>query len=158
MTADEPVDFQALLERIAGEVEGEVGKGQVADYIPALAQVPAERFGMALATVDGGLYGVGDWRERFSLQSVSKIYSLALVTAQDPAHLGRRVGLEPSGNAFNSLVQLEYENGVPRNPFINAGAIVVTDRLQTLTGDAAGAILDFLQVETTDPTISADAL
>src|SRR5260221_6614608 len=101
MTADEPVDFQALLERIAGEVEGEVGKGQVADYIPALAQVPAERFGMALATVDGGLYGVGDWRERLSLQSDSDMYSLDPVTGQGPAHPCRLGRLETVPNSLN---------------------------------------------------------
>jgi glutaminase len=152
---DEP-DYPALLERIADEVAHLVGQGKVADYIPALAGVPADRFGMAIATVDGAVYGVGDYRERFSLQSVSKVYSLALVIAQDPKNLRGRVGLEPSGNAFNSLIQLEYEKGIPRNPFINAGAIVVTDRLLSLTGDASGSVLEFLRAEADDTSIAAD--
>jgi glutaminase len=152
----EPVDYQAIVDRITEEVAGEVGKGRVADYIPALARVPVGRFGMAIATVDGGLYCAGDSQERFSLQSVSKIYSLALVMAQDPSALGGRVGVEPSGNAFNSLIQLELEKGIPRNPFINAGAIVVTDRLQSLTGDAVHTILGFLRDEVGDPTIAVD--
>jgi glutaminase len=157
MTAElSPEEYQQLLERIADEVAGEVGKGAVADYIPALARVPIDRFGLAVATVDGGLYCVGDSQERFSLQSVSKIYSLALVIAKDPSTLGGRVGVEPSGNAFNSLIQLEYERGIPRNPFINAGAIVVTDQLHDLTGDAVGAMLEFLRAEAGHPSIGVD--
>ena len=150
------VAYETLLDWIADEAAPFVGAGKVADYIPALASVPPDRFGMALATVDGRLYGVGDYLERFSLQSISKIYSLALVMAQDAESLRGRVGVEPSGNAFNSLIQLEYEQGIPRNPFINAGAIVVTDRLQSLTGDAAGAVLDFLRAEAGDHTITID--
>ncbi|MFL6112910.1 MAG: glutaminase [Catenulispora sp.] len=148
--------YDALLEWIADEVAPYVGDGRVADYIPALAEVPPDRFGMALATVDGRVYGVGDYRERFSLQSISKVYSLALVMARDAGILRGRVGVEPSGNAFNSLIQLEYERGIPRNPFINAGALVVTDLLQTLTGDAAGAVLELLRTEADDHTITID--
>ena len=149
--------YDALLEWIADEVTPYIGDGRVADYIPALAEVSPDRFGMALATVDGRLYGVGDYRERFSLQSISKVYSLALVMARDAGSLRGRVGVEPSGNAFNSLIQLEYERGIPRNPFINAGALVVTDLLHTLTGDASGAVLDFLRAEADDRTVTIDA-
>jgi glutaminase len=156
MAAD-PLNYQHLVESITARVAREVGQGVVADYIPALAGTPIDRFGIAVATVDGGLYRAGDSMDRFSLQSVSKIYSLALVIARDPATLGGRVGVEPSGNAFNSLVQLEYERGIPRNPFINAGAIVVTDQLHDLTGDAVGAVLDFLRTEAGDPSIDVDA-
>ena len=157
VSADDLV-YDALLEWIADEVRPYVGDGRVADYIPALARVPPDRFGMALATVDGRLYGVGDYRERFSLQSISKVYSLALVMARDAGALRGRVGVEPSGNAFNSLIQLEYERGIPRNPFINAGALVVPDILQSQTGDAAGAVLDFLRTESDDPTITVDGV
>ncbi|WP_217146125.1 glutaminase, partial [Streptomyces sp. AC627_RSS907] len=99
---------------------------------------------------------VGDWEEPFSVQSISKTFSLALVLARDGEAIWRRVGREPSGNAFNSLVQLEYENGVPRNPFINAGALVVTDRLQTLTDDASTTLLDFLRAESDNPDLAFD--
>ncbi|MDE2297932.1 MAG: glutaminase, partial [Burkholderiales bacterium] len=58
-----------------------------------------------------------------------------------------RVGREPSGNPFNSLVQLEYEQGIPRNPFINAGALVITDLLISQYGDASGTLLAFLRDE-----------
>ncbi|MFE6778122.1 glutaminase [Streptomyces sp. NPDC057702] len=150
------MDYQGALEEVAAAVRPQVGQGQVAQYIPALATVDAGRFGMAVADVDGGVYGVGDWQESFSVQSISKTFSLALVLAQDGEAIWERVGREPSGNAFNSLVQLEYENGVPRNPFINAGALVVTDRLQTLTGDASTALLDFLRAESDNPDLAFD--
>lgn len=119
------------------------GSGRVASYIPELAKVPAGRFGMALATLDGQLFTVGDARERFSVQSISKVFTLTLAIQQVGEKLFERVGKEPSGNPFNSLVQLEYEHGIPRNPFINAGALVVTDELLSHLPDAKAAVLAF---------------
>ena len=159
------MDLPPLLADIASAVRPEVGRGKVADYIPALAAVPKEKFGLAISPVADGsdgatsdsVIGVGDWQERFSIQSISKVFTLALVLAREGDSLWRRVGREPSGNPFNSLVQLEYEGGVPRNPFVNAGALVVTDRLLTLTsGDAVGAVRDFLRAESGDPSIDVD--
>ncbi|KUJ64377.1 glutaminase A [Streptomyces albus subsp. albus] len=150
------MDYQAVLNQVAAEVAPQIGRGQVASYIPALAAVDAGRFGMAVADVDGTVTGVGDWEVPFSVQSISKAFALALVLAQDGESLWRRVGREPSGNPFNSLVQLEYENGIPRNPFINAGALVVTDRLQSLTGDASTTMLDFLRAQSGNPEVSFD--
>ncbi|MER7766501.1 glutaminase [Kitasatospora sp. NPDC096140] len=132
------------------------GQGRVADYIPALATADPESFGMAVATVDGELHGVGDWEQPFSVQSVSKLFTLALAVAYGGDTLWRGVGREPSGNPFNSLVQLETEHGIPRNPFINAGALVVTDRLQTMTGDASGAVREFLRRESGNPGLDTD--
>ncbi|MDH2390913.1 glutaminase [Streptomyces sp. HNM0663] len=136
-----------------------IGRGNVADYIPALTEVDPHAFGMALATVDGEVYGVGDWEQPFSIQSVSKLFTLALTLSHGPHgdELWKRVGREPSGNRFNSLVQLETEHGIPRNPFINAGAVVVTDRLHTLTGDAAGAVRGFLRTESGNRHLDTDA-
>ncbi|GAA4683686.1 glutaminase [Streptomyces buecherae] len=150
------MDYQGALEVVAAAVRSQVGQGQVAQYIPALAAVDAGQFGMAVADMNGDVYGVGDWEEPFSVQSISKTFSLALVLARDGEAIWQRVGREPSGNAFNSLVQLEYENGVPRNPFINAGALVVTDRLQTLTDDASTTLLDFLRAESDNPDLAFD--
>jgi glutaminase len=150
------VDYQAVLEQVAADVAPLVGSGRPAEYIPALAAVDPCRFGMAIADVDGGVHGVGDWQEPFSAQSITKVFTLALVLAQGTGDLWKYVGREPSGNPFNSLVQLEYENGIPRNPFINAGALVVTDRLQALTGDARGALLDFLRAESGNDDIEFD--
>lgn len=149
------MDFAALLDRIADDVAPEIGRGAVADYIPALARVEPRQFGMAIAEVDGAVHGVGDWRRPFSIQSMSKVFTLALVLAHDDG-VWTRVGREPSGGPFNSLVQLEHEDGIPRNPFINAGALVVTDELAH-HGDAAGTLLRFLRTESGHPDIDVDS-
>jgi glutaminase len=150
------MDLQALLDDIADHARPFAARGEVADYIPALASVEPGRFGIALATVDGELLGSGDFRQRFSVQSICKAFALALVLARDGDALWTRVGREPSGNPFNSLVQLEYEQGVPRNPFINAGALVVVDRLLALTGDAFGTLREFLRAESGDVSVELD--
>lgn len=111
---------------------------------------------MAVADLDGTVYGVGDWRQPFSAQSLTKVFTLALDLSREGDALWEHVGREPSGNPFNSLVQLEYENGIPRNPFINAGALVVTDRLHTRTGDASGELLAFLRAESGNPDLTFD--
>lgn len=156
MITTSPLAFQRVLERIATEIEQTPGRGRPADYIPALAACDPRRFGMAVAELDGTVYGVGDWQQPFSTQSLTKVFTLALVLAREGDELWEHVGREPSGNPFNSLVQLEYENGIPRNPFINAGALVVTDRLQTQTGDAAGILLEFLRAESGNPELAFD--
>ena len=152
-----PFDWAALLEQVAADVAPLVGSGTPAEYIPALATVEPRSFGMALADLDGNVFGVGDWRTPFSTQSITKVFSLALALAEGGDSLWERVGREPSGNPFNSLVQLEYESGIPRNPFINAGALVVTDRLQSLTGDASSELLEFLRQESGNPGLGFDA-
>ncbi|WP_404962863.1 glutaminase [Streptomyces sp. 147326] len=146
-----------MLERIAADIAPLLGSGTPAEYIPALAEVDPRHFGMAVADLDGNVFGVGDWQVPFSAQSITKVFALALALAEGGDSLWERVGREPSGNPFNSLVQLEYENGIPRNPFINAGALVVTDRLQTLTGDASSELLEFLRQESQNPAIGFDA-
>ncbi|ATL25736.1 glutaminase [Streptomyces formicae] len=148
--------FPSVLDRIASEIAATPGRGRPADYIPALAAADPNRFGMAVAELDGTVHGVGDWQQPFSAQSITKVFTLALVLAQEDDELWEHVGREPSGNPFNSLVQLEYENGIPRNPFINAGALVVTDRLQFLTGDASGTLRDFLRAESGNPDLTFD--
>lgn len=149
-------ELQPLLDELVRESAPFAAGGKVADYIPALAQVDPARFGLALATIDGRLLGSGDWQVPFSVQSVSKAFTLALVLARDGEALWRRVGREPSGNPFNSLVQLEYERGIPRNPFINAGALVLIDRLLSLEGDAFGLLRAFLREESGNPDVDLD--
>ncbi len=139
------MDYQQILEEISHHVRPMFGKGRVADYIPALAGVPGSKFGMALHTLDGGFFHVGDAEERFSIQSMSKVFALNLAISQIGDDLWKRVGREPSGNAFNSLVQLEHENGIPRNPMINAGALVVSDVLLSRFGDARQTLLDYMR-------------
>ncbi|NYE26816.1 glutaminase [Pigmentiphaga litoralis] len=129
-----PLDYQAILDEINDALRPELGQeGKVADYIPALARVPADRFGIALRTCDGFEAASGDSNEAFSIQSISKLFSLTLALQRVGDQVWDRIGREPSGNPFNSLVQLEREEGVPRNPFINAGAIAVADRLVSAT-------------------------
>ena len=123
------MDYQSVLDLIVDEVRPLVGTGKVADYIPALARVPAARFGIALCTIEGDVAFAGDAREPFSIQSVSKVFSLTLALQKIGVKLWERIGREPSGNPFNSLMQLEHEQGMARNPFINAGAICVADQL-----------------------------
>ncbi len=120
-----------MLEDILTEVSPLLGQGKVANYIPALAKVSANKLGIAVCTVDGELSYAGDALEPFSIQSISKVFSLTLAMNRVGDDLWTRVGKEPSGQSFNSLSQLEYEHGIPRNPFINAGALVVNDILQS---------------------------
>lgn len=120
-------------------------RGSVADYIPALARIPPTQFGMAVQEIDGSVQHVGESDRRFSIQSISKVFALTMALQFEGDSLWRRVGREPSGNPFNSLIQLEYENGIPRNPFINAGAIVLVDTIVSNTGDAKVAMLEFVQ-------------
>ncbi|WP_035302883.1 glutaminase [Actinokineospora inagensis] len=134
--------MQGVLEQVAAGVRSVVGQGKQAVSIPALARVPLNRFGMAVATADGDVVGVGDWDEPFSVQSLSKLFTLALA-----GDMRDRVGREPSTLAFNSLSQLELDEGRPRNPFLNAGALVTTDQLLSTTGDAAAALRGFLAAE-----------
>ena len=151
------MNYQKLLEEIQNEVRPLIGNGKVADYIPRLASVPPNKFGMAVQTVDGALFQVGDANEPFSIQSISKAYTLTLALQFVGESLWRRVGLEPSGNPFNSLVQLEHEHGIPRNPFINAGAIVVADAILSHTGDSRDTLLDFVRLAAHNTAIQDDA-
>jgi len=145
---------QAVLQELYEDVAGIPDPGQVARYIPELASVPAERFGVHLAMLDGTRYGVGDHEERFSIQSIVKVPAMALAFKHLGENLWERVGVEPSGSAFNSLAQLEYEQGIPRNPLINAGALVVCDMLCELFDDPLRAFIDFLSEISGLPHIS----
>ena len=134
-------------------------EGKVADYIPALARVSPDKLGIAFAGADGEVVGAGDCDEPFSIQSISKVFTLALALDRVGVGLWKRVGREPSGSAFNSIVQLETEHGIPRNPLINPGAIVVTDALIGEEGSADAAIealLTLLRAQSGDPSIAVD--
>lgn len=150
------VDYAPILQRIATDIRPLLGKGKVADYIPELGKVPAMRFGMALVTVAGQTFSVGDADERFSIQSISKLFACTLAFQRLGEQLWKRVGREPSGNAFNSLVQLEHEQGIPRNPFINAGALVVTDVLCQNLSNADTALVELLRRLSKNATIGVD--
>lgn len=147
--------LQDILNDIGAEMAAAPDRGDVANYIPELAQVDPNQFGMAVVTADGEVYTTGDAEKRFSIQSVSKVFTLALALGRLGHQLWNRVGREPSGLAFNSILQLEHERGIPRNPFINAGAIVVTDAI--LAGhqprEVLGELLRFVRAAADDDDI-----
>lgn len=148
----------ALLEEILQQVRPLIGSGKVADYIPALAEVPANRLGIAVCTVDGNMFQAGDAAERFSIQSISKVLSLTLaLTRYQESEIWQRVGKEPSGLPFNSLLQLEMEQGKPRNPFINPGALVVCDMLQTRLSAPKQRMLEVVRQLTGEDDLAYDA-
>ncbi len=148
--------MQRILEEIQDEVRPLLHRGKVASYIPQLADVPREHFGMAVHTVGGEVFQVGDADHRFSIQSISKAFTLTLAMQLEGDELWRRVGREPSGTAFNSLVQLEHENGIPRNPFINAGALVVTDVVLSHLAEAKKTVLEFVDSLVAGEPVSYD--
>jgi glutaminase len=139
-------DYQSVLEAIQNEVVPLRRTGAVANYIPELAKVNPDKFGMHLQTIDGQGFSVGDSGESFSIQSISKVFALAMVVSCVGEKIFDRVGVEPSGSSFNSLVQLEYEKGIPRNPLINAGAMVVCDVLIEQLQKPKKEILDFIRI------------
>lgn len=151
-------DIQYALDESYDAVRPLIGSGSVAEYIPRLAAVNPDQFGMAVVMNDGARYGVGDSEVPFSIQSMSKVFSLALVMAGDGDEIWQRIGREPSGAAFNSLAQLEFKRGIPRNPFMNAGALVVADHLLGLSGPDEDPVLELLRAESGNPGLRPDAL
>ena len=139
------IDYQAVIDRILAEVRNLDCRGRVADYIPALAEVDPNHSAIAVDMLDGRSFRAGDADVPFSIQSISKVFTLAMVFPEIGEELWKSVGREPSGNPFNSLVQLENEHGIPRNPFINAGALVVTDLLIDLYPRPKEALLEFVR-------------
>lgn len=150
--------MQDILAEVRAAIEPHRGEGKVADYIPALACVDPHKFGIAFASADGEVHGVGDCDEAFSIQSISKVFTLALALERVQADLWKRVGREPSGSAFNSIVQLEREGGKPRNPLINAGAIATTGQLvgDRSADEAIADLLAFLRSRAKDDRIAVD--
>ncbi len=149
------MSLQQTLDQIARQMAALPDKGTVASYIPELANVDPEHFAISVALPDGKILSAGDAETRFSIQSVSKVFSLALALGRLGDQLWQRVGREPSGLPFNSILQLEHEQGIPRNPFINAGALAVTDAI--LEGhqprEVLGELLRFIQSAAEDSDI-----
>jgi glutaminase len=151
-------NLDGVVREIVDEMRQRPDRGDVASYIPELARVDPAAFGLAIIDAEGNVAAAGDCDMPFSIQSISKVFTLTLALGKVGDRLWRRVGREPSGSAFNSIVQLEFERGIPRNPFINAGAIAVTDLI--LSGhqprEALGEILRFMQFLADDPSVSID--
>ncbi len=151
-------DLQTVIDDIYATLQPRLGEGKVADYIPQLAKVDPKQLGIAIVTTGGEVYTAGDAATPFSIQSISKVFMLTLALGKVGEALWNRVGREPSGSAFNSIVQLEHESGIPRNPFINAGAIAVSDVV--LSGhqprEAIGELLRFVRYVADDESIGID--
>nr|WP_292986003.1 glutaminase B [Pantoea sp.] len=147
----------ALLQEILDQVRPLVRQGNVANYIPALADVAADNLAIAVCLRDGTLFQAGDAETRFSIQSISKALSLTVaLTRYEDSEIWQRVGKEPSGQPFNSLVQLELEQGKPRNPFINAGALVICDLLETRLTAPRQRMLEIVRQLSQQPDINYD--
>ncbi|MBE0393416.1 glutaminase [Flavobacterium sp. PL002] len=147
------MNYSKILEEITLELESYTTVGQVTNTIPELAKINPDKFGIHLTTIEGGDFGIGDSQERFSIQSVSKALTVALAFSFLGEKIWKRVGVEPSGTAFNSLIQLEYEKGIPRNPFINAGAIVIADMLVSCLENPKDDFLRFIRLISGNPNI-----
>lgn len=146
-------NFQAVLKEIYTDVIKTKDKGTLASYIPELARIDKNSFGIHLRTLDGYEYAIGDFNKPFSIQSISKVFALTKATSIVGNAIFKRVGVEPSGHPFNQLALLEIENGIPRNPFINAGAIVISDILVSRLKNPKEDFLDFVKGITNDNSL-----
>lgn len=150
------MDYQAILNVIETQLKDVDFGGSVPDYIPELAAVPRNKFGMHLYWITGDHYAFGDSEEAFSVQSITKVFTLTLARKLIGQEIWKRVNVEPSGTPFNSLTELERDNGIPRNPFINSGALVIADILVSHLDDPKTELLNFVRKLAHDPSISYD--
>jgi len=147
------MDVSTLLSEIYARLPQD-NTGRVADYIPELGKVSPDKFGVHIITVDEREFHLGDHAEGFSIQSIAKVLSLTMAYQRLNQDLWKRVGVEPSGTPFNSLIQLEQDRGIPRNPMMNAGALVVCDVLLSFLNDPMKELLDFVHTLSGDSTIT----
>lgn len=147
------MDYQAVIDDIFETMKGYEDTGKIATYIPELAKIDPEKFGVHLVTIGNENYGSGNSEEKFSIQSIAKVFSLTLAYKLDGKELWKRVGVEPSGTPFNSLVQLEYEKGIPRNPMINSGALVICDILISRLEHPKKELLEFMRKVSGNPRL-----
>lgn len=148
------MDYQKIVDDLHFKYRNELNKGKVASYIPELKKIDSNKLGINLFTLTNQSFGAGNYKEKFSIQSISKVFALTLALKQVGEKLWNRVGIEPSGDPFNSLVQLEYEKGIPRNPFINSGALVVCDILISKLKNPKDELLDFVRKISNNSKIS----
>ncbi len=147
------MNYQQIINEIYGHVSKENNSGTLANYIPELSNIDAEKFGIYLATTDSREFQIGNSLEQFSIQSVVKIFSLIMAYRLIGNEIWDRVGVEPSGTSFNSLIQLESDKGIPRNPFINSGALVICDILISNLTNPKQAFLKFINTISNDTGI-----
>jgi len=146
-------DYNSIFKEIFLQTEQLPNQGTVANYIPELGNVDPNKFGVHLITIDGSHYSFGDSDEKFSIQSIAKVLTLTMAFERVDEKLWKRVGVEPSGTSFNSLIQLELDEGIPRNPFINAGALVVSDVLISLLDNPKKDFIEFVRKLSNNPEV-----
>lgn len=147
------MDYLEIFNKIYSQIKSEQHLGKVCNYIPELGTVNPDKFGVNLTTINEEQFSFGDWNEKFSIQSIAKVLALTLAYKLEGEQLWARVGVEPSGTAFNSLIQLESDHGIPRNPLINAGAIVISDVMVGHFDYPKTAFLDFVRKISGNPAI-----
>ena len=146
--------YQTILDEIFAEINAMNLTGKQADYIPELAKVDPHKFAISLYDLKGQTYGTGDVQQNFSLQSIAKVFAFSLAYRLKGKEVFKRVGVEPSGDPFNSLIQLEQENGFPRNPLINAGALAICDVLIDELKNPEQELFDFIRLLAQDKSVS----
>ena len=147
------MDYQAILEEIHESVQAFGQQGTIAQYIPQLAKVDPDKLGISLLLLDDTNFHIGDAQEAFSIQSIAKTFALAQAMSIAADEIWARVDVEPSGGPFNSLILLEYEKGIPRNPFINSGAIVIADILISKLSNPKQDFLAFVRQLANDQSV-----
>lgn len=147
------IDYQTIIKNIYTDILSKENLGKVPDYIPEIACIDENKFGVNFTDLKNQSFGIGDFQDKFSIQSISKVFALSFVYEKVGEKLWERVDVEPSGNAFNSLTQLESDNGIPRNPFINAGALVICDVLLEISENPKEELLQFIRDLAEDDTI-----
>ena len=148
------IDFQKVLDEIHANLKNEVNRGLVASYIPELSNIDVNQFGIHLKHIDGRSFSIGDAQKGFSIQSISKVLTLAMALPLYSEAIWKRIDVEPSGNPFNHLSLLELENGIPRNPLINAGALVVADVLVSRLKNPKVEFLQYVRDLSNDQSIT----
>ncbi len=150
--------YKELITQIFEKIETTKNQGEKASYIPELAKVDSDNFGVHISTIHSEQFGIGNFQDIFSIQSISKVFSLVLAYKLLGEELWNRLGVEPSGTGFNSLVQLENDKGIPRNPFINAGAIVIADILLSKLENPKEDLLVFIRSLSTDKNVNYSSI
>ncbi len=139
------MNYEAIIEKVYKETNIIPNSGKIATYIPELANVDPTMFGVHMTNLKGEGIGMGDNLEKFSIQSIAKVLSLTLAYKIVGETIWKRVDVEPSGTKFDSLLLLEMNYGIPRNPFVNSGAIVICDILISHLENAKEEFLAFVR-------------
>ena len=149
--------LQTYLEASAVRGRAAARHGGVTHQLPALADIPADKSAMAVCTTVGAEASIGASDETFSVQSLSKLFALCALLEHDP-NVWTDVGWGPTDAGYSSVADLERDAGRPRNPFVNSGALVVTDRLMARSGDAVAATVELIKRESGSDAVASDPI